>query len=129
MLNGFIDDRTLHTTISDIEERVDSAFENVPKYGPESGDLAVANFVWETDPTGTITVNPEKEDGTVQLRVHQRKDSAAVGVIYPIGYRGSCVFIGSRTDVVEAVHEVTGWEETTSTDGYIPQLHLGKSLY
>lgn len=121
MLNGFIDDRTLHTTISDIEERVDSAFENVPKYDPESGDLAVANFVWETDllAGGTITVNPEKEDGVVQLRVHLREDSAAVSVIYPIGYRGSCVFIGSRTDVVEAVREVTGWEETTSVDGDI----------
>ncbi|MDS0473509.1 hypothetical protein [Natrinema sp. 1APR25-10V2] len=119
MLNDFVDDRTLHTTISDIEERIDSTFENVPKYGPESGDLTVANFVWETDlpAGGTITVNPEKDDGVVQLHVHLREDSAAASVVYPVGYHGSCVFIGSPTDVLEAVREVADWEETTSVDG------------
>jgi len=43
-LNDFIDDRPAHTTISGIKEHMDSVFEDVPKYGPESGDLAVANF-------------------------------------------------------------------------------------
>lgn len=61
VLNGFVDKRTLHTTLADIGERVDDAFAETSKYGPDDGDFHVANYIWETDPypAGTITVKPE----------------------------------------------------------------------
>ncbi|SER50586.1 hypothetical protein SAMN04489841_3947 [Natrinema salaciae] len=126
LLNGFVDDRTHHTTISDIEERIENAFEEVSKHGYESGDLAVANFVWETEfpPSGKITVDPEQDDGDVLLRVHLREDSAAVDVGYPVGYRGSCVYVGRRSDVLDAIHEIVSWEETTEASGDILERHL-----
>lgn len=126
VLDEFIDDRKLQTTISDIEERVNRTFEDVSKYGPESGDLPVANYVWQTTlrPAGTITVEPEKEDCAVLMRVHLREDSAAVDVGYPIGYCGSCVYIDRRSAILDAIREVTNWEETTEISGDIPGRHL-----
>jgi hypothetical protein len=124
--NDFIDDRTLHTTIGGTEERVDRAFEDVSKYGPESGDLAVANFVWETDlrPNGTFALEPKQIKGAVLLQVYLHEDSAAVGVNYQVGHCESHVYIGRKSDVLDAIGEIASWEGTIEIGGDILSSHL-----
>ncbi|WP_096391462.1 hypothetical protein [Halopenitus persicus] len=126
VLNGFVDDRTLQTTLADIEERVDDAFGDTSKHGPDDGDFHVADFVWsgELYPDGTITVNPEQDDGVVDLDVYLREDSAIVSALYSRGYRGSCVYVGRRGAVLDAVREVATWEETAEVGGDILNRHL-----
>lgn len=126
VLNGFVDKRTLHTTLADIGERVDDAFAETSKHGPDDGDFHVANYIWETDPypAGTITVKPEQDGGVVDLRVYLREDSAVVSVLYPRGHRGSCVYVGRRGVVLDAVYEVATWDETANVEGDILERHL-----
>jgi len=60
-------------------------------------------------------------DGTVQLRVHQR--DYIPPIILPQWFHRQ------SNDVVEAVHEVTGWRKTSSHGRYILPASIWESLY
>jgi len=118
--DDFVDDRDLSDDAmgySAIRERLDEVFveeHDVEKYGPDSGNLSVANFVWLTDLWSSATIEIEVDGGEkpVRLDAHPRDGVMAVEQTFPADAYGSAVYVDIDWSLKRALTDVADWESS-----------------